>query len=153
MINSGIHRHSRVSGSAGFTLIEMLIGILIVGILAAIAYPGYQQYLLRAQRSAAQSLLLDIHARQEHHFSNAKRYATKLTQLGYPGETLHLDAHGRIQAGASRHSTFQVRLIDPHDYRFDLLAKAIGRQQQDRACAELRLAHTGARGASSDACW
>ncbi|WP_323054917.1 type IV pilin protein [Dechloromonas sp. A34] len=43
----------------GFTLIELMIVIAIVGLLAAIAYPSYQEYIARARRADAKTVLLE----------------------------------------------------------------------------------------------
>ena len=49
----------------GFTLIELVITIAVVGILAAIALPSYQQYVIRSKRSAAQAQMMDIANREQ----------------------------------------------------------------------------------------
>jgi len=60
----------------GFTLIEVMIVVAIVGILAAIAYPSYDEYVKRGNRTEGQALLQDTSARQERYFSQNNAYVT-----------------------------------------------------------------------------
>lgn len=63
----------------GFTLIELLITVTIIGILAAIAYPSYTQYMIRANRTAAQAEMMDIANRQQQFLLANRSYASKAT--------------------------------------------------------------------------
>lgn len=65
----------------GFTLLELMIVVVVVGILTAIAYPSYKQYVVRANRSEAQQFMLSIASRQQQYLMDARSYGT-LTQLG-----------------------------------------------------------------------
>lgn len=67
----------------GFTLIELLIVIAVAGILAAIAVPSYQSYVVRANRAAAQNAMLDIANRQQQIFISNRGYAATLAGLNY----------------------------------------------------------------------
>jgi type IV pilus assembly protein PilE len=66
----------------GVTLIELIVVMVIVGILAAIAIPTYRQYIIKANRRAAQSVMLDIGSRERQYFLANRVYATK-AQLAY----------------------------------------------------------------------
>jgi type IV pilus assembly protein PilE len=59
----------------GFTLIEIMIVVAIIGILAAIAIPQYQQYVQRANIQEATAVLSEIRARMELQYNDARSYA------------------------------------------------------------------------------
>ena len=64
--------------NSGFTLIEVLIVVAILGILMSIAVPAYSEYIRRAHRAAAQQFLLDVAQRQEQYLLDNRQYATVL---------------------------------------------------------------------------
>ena len=60
----------------GFTLIEIMIAVAIIGILAAVAIPSYRGYVLRGQISSAVTGLSTVRAQMERHFQDNRTYAT-----------------------------------------------------------------------------
>ncbi len=82
---------NKPSRQKGFTLIELMIVVAIVGILAAISYPSYQEYLRRAKRAEGRSTLLDAAARLERFYSDNNQYPTTLAagSIGTTSEQNH----------------------------------------------------------------
>lgn len=68
-----------MKNSAGFTLIEMMVAVTIIGLLTAIVIPSYGAYKVRSNRAAAQALLLEIHSKQEQFAIQQRAYATCAT--------------------------------------------------------------------------
>ncbi len=69
----------------GFSLIELMIVIAIIGILAAIALPAFQNYLIKSRRAAAQSSMMDIATREQQFLLVNRAYASAaaLVASGY----------------------------------------------------------------------
>jgi type IV pilus assembly protein PilE len=65
--------------AGGFTLIELMIAVVIIAILAAVALPNYRQYVIRGNRSAAQSQMMDIANREQQFLLMNRAYANKAT--------------------------------------------------------------------------
>lgn len=68
--------HSLSCAADGFTLIELMITVAIIGILAAIAIPAYTDYVTRAKLTDATSALSDGRVKLEQYFQDNKTYAT-----------------------------------------------------------------------------
>lgn len=72
---------NRPTAAKGFTLIELMIAVVVVGILAAVAFPSYQEYVRKSNRAVAQSFLLDLANRQEQYLIDNRQYASASTTL------------------------------------------------------------------------
>ena len=70
----------------GFSLIELLVAVVIVGILAAIAVPSYQSHIIKASRAAAQTELLELASLQEKIYLNSNAYTANMT-TAYTGNS------------------------------------------------------------------
>lgn len=131
--------------SKGFTLIEVMIVVAIIGILAAIAYPSYDEYVKRGNRVEGQAFLSDAAARQEKYYAQNYKYADSIAKLyGVSGTTLPSETDKYTLSMA----------VVAGDAGYTLTAS---QRFNDTKCGNLTLNALGARGASgsesAEYCW
>jgi len=76
-------RKLRGNNSKGFTLIELMIVVAIIGVLAAIALPSFLRFQCRAMQSEAKTNLGGIRVCQESYFAEYKKYGTNFAEIGF----------------------------------------------------------------------
>lgn len=67
----------------GITLTELMIVVVIIGVLATVAYPNYREFVARAKRTEAKSMLLQVASMQERFYLQNNSYTDVLTSLGF----------------------------------------------------------------------
>ena len=151
--------------TAGFTLMELMITVAIVGILAAIAYPSYQDSVRKSRRGDAKAALLENAAFMERYYSTNFRYTATDGTAGCP--TLPVQCLPREVASAScgTDSSVYYTIVSTipstststcatTGNTFSLTAIPAGAQAGD-VCLNLTVDQTGARTTSSTRtdCW
>lgn len=122
----------------GFSLIELMVAVAIIGILAAIALPSYSNYIVKASRETAQAELLELAGTQEKIYLNSNAYTSKVTDA-YTGKT---DTDATNPGGLGRTSgtttdgkyTITLDIVEPAQ-TFKLMAKPVaGKKQEGNGC-------------------
>lgn len=127
--------------SKGFTLIELMITIVIIGILAAIAYPSYLDQLRKTRRSDAHAALLNMAAHMEHYFTE------KNTYIGATPANIGVSA-------TSGEGYYRLSISNLNTTTYTLNAAPIaGGPQANDTCGTLTLTHTNIKGPNPDTCW
>ena len=131
----------------GFTIIELMITVAIIGILASIAYPSYQESVYKSRRADGKGALLGLANAMERHYTQANTYQG----AGSPGTGAPsvFATQSPTGGGAAFYLlTIEVSTVNTYTLR----ATPTGAQVSD-SCGNLELTHTGAKSPSTAGCW
>lgn len=145
---------SGAASSGGFTLIELMVTVAIVGILATIAVETYSREVQKSRRTDARTALLDLAGREEKFFSVSNTYSLNASDLGYPAFTTPV---------GNGYYTVSIAVPDGSQnttaptYLITATPVPGGLQANDTACTSLTVNQLGQQGATPAAnaalCW
>ena len=130
----------QVQYSRGFTLIELMIAVAVVGILAAIAYPSYQDSVRKARRADAKSALLDAAQRQERFFTENNQYTATIGTGG-------LNLSSATTTDGFYTLTLAAPVVNGRRNTFTVTATPVAgsTQAKDTTCTAFSLNHLGVK--------
>lgn len=156
----------RTTPERGYTLIEILIVVAILGILAAVAIPSYQRNIQAGNRSVAQAGLLDLANRQEQFYLDNRTYSASLTDLGFPAalvfgnggvSAMAVNNNQTLVASDSPQRIYVIQVMAATQTDFTVAAVPQLGQADDVECGTFALTGTGLRTVSGTwpvaECW
>ncbi len=134
----------------GFTLIEVMIVVATIGILAAMAYPSYDEYVKRGNRSEGMAQLNDIAARQERYYAQTHTYVTASADLGKLGLTV---SNSKVASSTGKYAVTVAKVANDGGYTLTA-TQNFG----DTKCGNLTLDALGTKGRTGSGktvndCW
>ena len=138
--------HKIPNRSQGFSLIELMIAVVIVGILAAIAIPMYSDYVTRSRRADGQATLMQVAQELERCYTQFSKYNDDDCSVFASGTLISDQGFYVISASGG----------DLTESTFTLTATPQNEQADDTDCKKLTLTHLGvqsATGPDKESCW
>jgi type IV pilus assembly protein PilE len=133
----------------GFTLFELLVVLVLVGVIAAFAMPAYRRHVVRVNRSEAMTLLLQLQSAEEAHYLRHDAYTTSVEAA--PPAGLGLSAN----SVSNKYAVAVALATDGQSYI--ATASPVGSQSEDLECLAFSIDARGRRAVTGTAdvqrCW
>lgn len=142
----------QVAKARGFTLIELMMVVAIIGVLASIAYPSYMESVRKSKRTGAKVAIMEVAQAQERYFSINMKYADNMTTLRTTAGAGLGDAEDYTVtvAGLKSDNTPCGSGDTCVTYTVTAIPKATSHQNSDKSCQQFTLTHTGIQAAEDD---
>lgn len=152
MSNVIFNRHGRIGGrwQAGFTLIEMMIVVVIIAILASIAWPSYIKQVTKTNRVAAEACLSQYANYMERYYTSNLRYDQSAAATPVANTPPALDCAATSQTG--NNYTYSLSASAASTFTFQAVPKG-AQQTRDTMCGTLSLDQAGNRLPTTVGCW
>lgn len=142
---------------AGFTLVELMIAVLIVGILAAIAVPAYQDYVFDSRRSSCAAALTGLAQHMERHYTENTSYEEAAAGGANTGAPATYSDSCPVDGGSTEYYDLRITAATQSAYTLQAQPKNV---QSDDKCGTLTMNQAGNRGITNadsgvtvDECW
>lgn len=130
--------------TSGITLIELMIVVVVVGILAAVAFPNYQEFTARAKRNEARAALLRLATNQERFYLNNNTFTTDLTDLGF----------ATTPKATTETGYYEIEVTAATASNFTATASYLAGGKEDGKCKTFTIDGRGAKSSDPDTdCW
>lgn len=131
----------------GFSLVELMVVVAIVGILSAIAFTVTGDNNKKARRAIAKGVLMEVQSKQEQYFVNNRAYTNDLTDLNYGASPFFIDHKGDEVLQADGFYRISVAVVD---FTYTITATPVNAQAGDK-CGTMTL--NSASNKTPASCW
>jgi type IV pilus assembly protein PilE len=144
---------SQQARSAGFSLVELMVVVVIASVLIAIAIPTYIDKVRKSRRTEAKTVLLDLAGREERFFNTSNTYSSLPSDLGYGAVAAVFPM--TVGSGYYTVNVVSAAAAGAVPASYTITATPLGDQLKDAQCQLFQLTNTGVQTSAPNTtvCW